>query len=395
MKRAKMCDRTPARRRRVRTSRAAFMIASPGAAVTTTWWNSNVRQATVGARGWQTAPGTRLVRVETGGRQVGRRGGGSLRGAPGARPGTRRREAGDGRGPGGDRRRPRPALRRGRPRGCPGGGGRPRGAARHAGAVHLRPRGPGAVRRRGPRAHGGLRQAGDPAPRRLAAPPPDRPAQRLSPRPHRGAPGAGQAVRGSAFIRSAHAAAPEPGGPRWGAEPRGPRPGRVRRVFQLVPFLEPGDAIGNHARRFAAALGPAHGGYIVERASGEHARTATPFTRAEVDPDDVLVYHVAHSSRLGDWLAGVKAIKVIDYHNITPPEFYRAYDPGLAVALGRALGELESLRSEVALALAHSEYSRRELGAMGFVPTAAVPVPLDFSRLDAACAPVPEALRAG
>ncbi|HMC08574.1 MAG TPA: glycosyltransferase [Actinomycetota bacterium] len=167
----------------------------------------------------------------------------------------------------------------------------------------------------------------------------------------------------------------------------------MRRVFQLVPFLEPGDAIGNHARRFAAALGPAHGGYIVERASGEHARTATPFTRAEVDPDDVLVYHVAHSSRLGDWLAGVKAIKVIDYHNITPPEFYRAYDPGLAVALGRALGELESLRSEVALALAHSEYSRRELGAMGFVPTAAVPVLLDFSRLDGAGAPVPEALR--
>ena len=79
----------------------------------------------------------------------------------------------------------------------------------------------------------------------------------------------------------------------------------MRRVFQLVPFLEPGDAIGNHARRFAMALGPAHAGYIVERASGEQARTATPFTRAEVDPGDVLVYHVAHSSRLGDWLAGL------------------------------------------------------------------------------------------
>jgi glycosyltransferase involved in cell wall biosynthesis len=169
----------------------------------------------------------------------------------------------------------------------------------------------------------------------------------------------------------------------------------VRRVFQLVPFLEPGDAIGNHARRFAAILGTAHAGYIVERASGEPARTAIPFMRAEVDPEDVLVYHVAHSSRLGDWLAGVKAIKVIDYHNITPPEFYRAYDPGLAVALGRALGELQSLRGEAALALAHSEYSRRELGEMGFAPTAAVPVLLDFSRLDVAGVPASKVLPGG
>src|SRR2546429_158520 len=64
MKRAKMCDRTPARRRSARTSRAAFMIASPGAAVTTTWWNSNAGQATVGARAWQTVSGTRAVPVK-------------------------------------------------------------------------------------------------------------------------------------------------------------------------------------------------------------------------------------------------------------------------------------------------------------------------------------------
>lgn len=154
------------------------------------------------------------------------------------------------------------------------------------------------------------------------------------------------------------------------------------RVFQLIPVLEPDDAIGDHAHRIATILGERHGGFIVERAAPSLRHLATVWTEAEVDPGDVLLYHVALASRLGEWMQRTRARKVIDYHNITPPEFFRAYEPGLAAALANATHELEDLKGQVALALADSEYSRRELEERGFSRTETLPILIDFGRYD-------------
>lgn len=152
-------------------------------------------------------------------------------------------------------------------------------------------------------------------------------------------------------------------------------------MFQLVAFLDSGDAIGEHARCLAGVLGEAHGGFIVERAAPECAGEAVHYRDAKVRPEDVLIYHVAHGSPLAAWLRDVRAVKVIDYHGITPPSFVRGWDPGLAVALDRARGELGSLTGEVSLAIAHSAYTCRELDAAGFPRTATVPVLIDQARL--------------
>ena len=156
------------------------------------------------------------------------------------------------------------------------------------------------------------------------------------------------------------------------------------RVWQLVPVLEEGDAIGDHARRMARILGDRHAGFIVERAAPALKRLTTHITNAEVEPGDILVYHVALASQLGQWLRTVQARRVIDYHGITPPVFLRAYDAGLSVALSRAKDELESLRDRVELALADSDYLRAELDQLGFGRTETLPILLDFSRYDIA-----------
>jgi len=155
----------------------------------------------------------------------------------------------------------------------------------------------------------------------------------------------------------------------------------LSRVFQLVPFLERGDAIGGHARNLAGVFGPSHGGFVVQRAAPELAAGTVRYEDAVVAPTDVLVYHAAHASPLGTWVAGVDAVKVVDYHGITPPEFVRAYDPGLAVALARARSELEALAGQADLAIAHSVYMERELQEMGFVTTATLPLLVDPARL--------------
>lgn len=155
----------------------------------------------------------------------------------------------------------------------------------------------------------------------------------------------------------------------------------MTRVFQLVPFLEGSDAIGDHARNLAKVLGPAHGGFIVQQAASDAGREAVRYPDAQVRPDDVLVYHAAHASPLGGWFAGVDAVKVVDFHGITPPEFVRAYDAGLAVALSAASTELGSLAPLAALAIAHSRYMQRELEALGFPRTATLSLLVDPARL--------------
>lgn len=154
------------------------------------------------------------------------------------------------------------------------------------------------------------------------------------------------------------------------------------RVFQLVPVLDEGDAIGNHARRMARILGEQHGGFLVERAAPALRGLTIPWSDARIQPDDILVYHVALASQLGEWLRQATARKVIDYHGITPPIFFLAYDPGLSVALSRARHELEGLRDQVGLALADSDYSRAELDAMGFSRTETLPILLDLAEYE-------------
>ena len=121
------------------------------------------------------------------------------------------------------------------------------------------------------------------------------------------------------------------------------------RVWQLVPVLDEGDAIGDHARRMASILGERHAGFVVERSAPALKRLTTHVSNIEardVDPEDILVYHVALASQLGEWLRRVPpngARTVIDYHGITPASFLRAYDPGLSVALSKSRYELEAL----------------------------------------------------
>jgi glycosyltransferase involved in cell wall biosynthesis len=77
----------------------------------------------------------------------------------------------------------------------------------------------------------------------------------------------------------------------------------------------------------------------------------------------------------------VDAVKIVDFHGITPPDFVRAYDAGLAVALSAASAELEPLAAGAALGIAHSRYMKQELEAQGFPKTATLPLLVDPGRL--------------
>jgi glycosyltransferase involved in cell wall biosynthesis len=104
---------------------------------------------------------------------------------------------------------------------------------------------------------------------------------------------------------------------------------------------------------------------------GETARVSTYV--AERQPGDILLYQFATASDLAPWLAGRDETLVVNYHNITPPELFAAWDNRLARHQVRAQKELRALAPRTALAVAVSAFNRKDLDAAGFATTAVIP----------------------
>jgi L-malate glycosyltransferase len=155
------------------------------------------------------------------------------------------------------------------------------------------------------------------------------------------------------------------------------------RIDQWVPALHRGDAIGDSARLMRDAFrrwGHAADVYALE-VDEDLRGDGRPFSEWRPgEKDDVVVLHYALPSPMTAALREHRGRRVLLHHNITPPEFFLGYDAELAAicALGRE--EFKQLRDEVDLALADSEFNRRELEGAGFGRTGVLPIFLDFAR---------------
>ncbi len=148
-------------------------------------------------------------------------------------------------------------------------------------------------------------------------------------------------------------------------------------IHQFVPMLHRGDAVGRHtvrlrdlmlargieSRIYVELIDPETAGEtLLASTYPEHSRSG-----------DVLLYQFATASAMAAWLAARPETLVVNYHNITPPEFLAPWDNHLALGQLRAQGELGLLVPRAALAVADSHYNREHLVAAGFKATAVVP----------------------
>jgi glycosyltransferase involved in cell wall biosynthesis len=148
-------------------------------------------------------------------------------------------------------------------------------------------------------------------------------------------------------------------------------------VHQFVPMLHRGDAVGRHTLRLRdlmVARGISSRIYV-ELIDPETEDETTPALTyaAQSQPGDVLLYQFATASDLAPWLAARRETLVVNYHNITPPELFAAWDNRLALHQVRAQQELRLVAPRTALGVAVSDYNRRDLEAAGFAATATVP----------------------
>jgi glycosyltransferase involved in cell wall biosynthesis len=96
--------------------------------------------------------------------------------------------------------------------------------------------------------------------------------------------------------------------------------------------------------------------------------------------DDVVILHYALPSPLTPALRAHRGRRALLYHNITPPEYFAAWDEEMARICRLGQEELLTLAPHVDLGLADSEFNRRELEARGFRRSGVLPIYLDFER---------------
>jgi glycosyltransferase involved in cell wall biosynthesis len=160
------------------------------------------------------------------------------------------------------------------------------------------------------------------------------------------------------------------------------------RVDQWLPAAHRGDAIGDEAIRIRDTL--LRAGFSSRIFALEIDEDASPDVAPFADRRecDVTVLHFALPSPLTSAFSKERSKRVLVYHNITPPDFFRGYDDELVRIAACGREELKTLAASTDLALGDSEFNRGELERNGFERTGVLPILIDFAPY-AECEPNP------
>jgi L-malate glycosyltransferase len=163
-----------------------------------------------------------------------------------------------------------------------------------------------------------------------------------------------------------------------------------RAVHQLVAGFAKGDAISNEALAMRAIFR----GWGVAADVFCESRRILPELRREArdigecaaacEPDGVALLHLSIGSAVNEVFAGLRCRKAILYHNVTPPDYFRAVQPKIAHDLEQGLRQARALAGAAEVNLADSRFNAEELRDMGYANVGVLPLILDRERLGAA-----------
>jgi glycosyltransferase involved in cell wall biosynthesis len=170
------------------------------------------------------------------------------------------------------------------------------------------------------------------------------------------------------------------------------------RVHQVTYGAMMGDAISNHVLEIDARLRA--WGY----ATAIYAQHIAPEMAGRVQPDqdflpylnatdDLLIYHYSIYTPNTRLFQAARGRKLLIYHNITPPHFFRGWDAALEWQCDVGRHALKGL-ADCDLALGDSEFNRQELLRAGFRPEKTGVLPIFLSQGQFETLPPNEDLRA-
>jgi glycosyltransferase involved in cell wall biosynthesis len=159
-------------------------------------------------------------------------------------------------------------------------------------------------------------------------------------------------------------------------------------ITQFCAGFAPGDAISTEAlniRHVTRQWGcPSEIYSWPDHIDPEMRSECKPVSQFNGAATDILLYHFSIGSPMTRYALGFPGKKVMIYHNITPGHYFRRYDPKIAGQLDEGRKELAGMSQAFDLALADSEFNRKELEFLKYRNTAVLPILFDPSQLDQA-----------
>jgi glycosyltransferase involved in cell wall biosynthesis len=154
-------------------------------------------------------------------------------------------------------------------------------------------------------------------------------------------------------------------------------------VHQFVSSLVPHDAVSTHAlhaRDVIRGMGLESEIFVKEAWGGleAEARPYREFGDSRAGGGGTwLLYQAATGSPVGEFVAERPEPKIVDYHNVTPPEVWRPWEVHVMVELMDGLRQVEALAPLARLGIGDSAFNAADLEGLGYGATAVAPVMFD------------------
>ena len=142
----------------------------------------------------------------------------------------------------------------------------------------------------------------------------------------------------------------------------------MSKVIQILETFSYGDAIGNHALAIHKSLieNKIESYIYASNIDPRLKKYARHIDNYENNEKDTILYHLSSGNDLNKKLETYNGRKIINYHNITPPEFLEPYNKKISEVSRKGYEDIKNLSLKVDMAITDSEYNANELKRMGY-----------------------------
>ncbi len=155
------------------------------------------------------------------------------------------------------------------------------------------------------------------------------------------------------------------------------------RILQVLTTISFGDAVSNDTMAIHRSLERQgyQTGIYSENIDQRLLKNSFIFSvdNLNVSPEDVIIYHMSTGTKLNYSIAGYPGKKIMIYHNITPPEFFKPYSDIAYNLCNEGRKSLEFLKDKFDYVIGDSQYNVDELKEIGFdCPMKVLPILIPF-----------------
>ena len=154
-------------------------------------------------------------------------------------------------------------------------------------------------------------------------------------------------------------------------------------VNQVVPGISYGDAVSNDAIALRDVLreNGLNSNIYARYIQPKLAHLAKPLNKFRGNRSNIVIYqYYGGAQEVTAAVMKMPDIKIMRYHNITPPHFFNHYDLHLKYSGTNALRAIRDYHTHFLMGLGVSEFNRQELIKYGFTRTDVLPIFFDFDR---------------